>query len=134
MARFNGTLAVLLQAGTPLLDALATAAATCGHEYYRHRLADCRAGVADGRPLADSLGDSGLVPPLTLELIGLGEATGKLDTMLARAAGYHERRIRDDCERLHSLLEPLIMSILALLVGVLLVAMYLPIFRLGAVL
>ena len=133
IARFTRTLAVMLRAGIPLAEALPTIARTLGNTVYRDAVRQMADHLRDGRSLAFAVGSAGRFPASTGQMIATGEASGRLETMLQRIAERHETRVIQGVDGLGTALEPIIMSLLGLLVGGLVLAMYLPVFQLGAV-
>ncbi len=133
IARFTRTLAVMLRAGIPLAEALPTIARTLGNSVYRDAVRRMGDHLRDGRSLAFAVGSAGRFPASTGQMIATGEASGRLETMLKRIAERHETRVIQGVDGLGTALEPIIMSLLGLLVGGLVLAMYLPVFQLGAV-
>lgn len=133
-ARFARTLATLFRAGAPLTEALESVAEATGNVIYARATRDIRDDVRDGQSLAGAIRASGLFPPMLEQLVSIGEESGALDAMLDKCATFFEEDVESRVDRLTALLEPFIMATLGLLVGGLMIAMYLPIFRLGSVL
>ena len=133
-ARFASTLATLFRAGTPLTDALTAVAEATGNVVYASATLGIRDEVRNGQSLAGAIRACGLFPPMLEQLVSIGEESGALDTMLDKCASFFEEDVESRVDRLTALLEPFIMATLGLLVGGLMIAMYLPIFRLGSVL
>lgn len=133
VARVARTLATTFAAGVPLVDALESVAGSSGNAVYRDALLKVRDDVSSGIQLHQSLASTGMFPTLMLQLTSIGEESGALDAMMDKAALHFEASVDHQVDNLTTLLEPLIMSVLGILVGGLLVAMYLPIFNLGNV-
>ena len=133
VARWAQTLSALLSAGVPLAEALLPAAQACDHAVYERVSLQLQRQVAQGSRLSEAMAHSGRVGPMIVQLCATGEETGTLDALLARAASLMETELADRVSALSSLLEPLIIVLLGGLIGGILVAMYLPIFRLGQV-
>lgn len=133
-ARFARTLATLFRAGAPLTEALESVAEATGNVIYARATRDIRDDVRGGQSLAGAIRASGLFPPMLEQLVSIGEESGALDAMLDKCATFFEEDVESRVDRLTALLEPFIMATLGLLVGGLMIAMYLPIFRLGSVL
>lgn len=133
LARFARTLATSFAAGVPLVEALGSVAAACGNPLYEHAVHRLRQEVANGLPLSTAMNACELFPNLAVQLCAVGETSGRLDDMLDKTASHYENTIDQMLDNLASLLEPLIVSILGVLVGGLVIAMYLPIFQLGDV-
>ncbi len=130
-ARFARTLATLVRAGVPLLDALATTRDTLGPPAYRRAVDAVRRDIADGRTLHQALAATGLFAPLAVQMVRVGEETGGLDALLERVAEIQEGELEAAVDTLTTLLEPLLMVVLGGLLGGLILAMYLPVFRMG---
>ena len=133
VARFARTMATTFAAGVPLVDALRSVSGATGNTLYQQAVVGLRDSVVTGQPLYVSMRRSGVFPNLVVQMVAVGEEAGALDEMLAKSAAYYEERVDNSVDSLTSLLEPLIMAVLGLVVGGLVVAMYLPIFQLGAV-
>jgi type IV pilus assembly protein PilC len=133
VARWAQTLSALLAAGVPLTEALGPVAQACDHTVYARATRQLQRQVAQGSRLSESMARSGRFPNMIVQLCATGEETGALDSLLARAGALMETEVNDRVNGLSSLLEPLIIVLLGGLIGGILVAMYLPIFRLGQV-
>lgn len=131
LARFARTLSTTFAAGVPLIDALQSVAGATGNLIYEEAVYNIRDEVATGIQLNASMRSSNLFPGMILQMTAIGEESGALDNMLDKSATYHEEIVDDMVDNMTSLLEPLIMSVLGVLVGGLLIAMYLPIFQIG---
>ncbi|MCK5121876.1 MAG: type II secretion system F family protein, partial [Methylococcales bacterium] len=132
LARFARTLATMSAAGVPLVDALEKVAGACGNIVYYQAVMKIRDDVATGQRLQFAMQQVGLFPHLVIQMVAIGEESGKIDSMLDRVADFYEEEVDNLVDNLSSLMEPFIMVILGVLVGGLIVAMYLPIFKLGA--
>jgi type IV pilus assembly protein PilC len=133
IARFARTLATTFAAGVPLVEALESVAGATGNVIYRRGVLKIKDDVSSGTQLNFSMKASGIFPSMAVQMTAIGEESGALDTMLDKVASYYEDEVDNAVDGLTSLLEPLIMSVLGVLVGGLIIAMYLPIFQLGAV-
>lgn len=133
MARFARTLATTFAAGVPLIDALTSVAGAAGNKIYSEAILKVREDVSTGIQLNTALKARAVFPTLLIQMSAIGEESGALDAMLDKVASYYEDAVDNMVDSLTALLEPMIMSILGVLVGGLLVAMYLPIFQLGQV-
>ncbi|EEB80137.1 Bacterial type II secretion system protein F domain [marine gamma proteobacterium HTCC2148] len=133
IARFSRTLATTFAAGVPLVDALESTAGAAGNSVYQKGIRQIKDDVTTGTTLYNSIKATGLFPNMLMQMVSIGEESGALDEMLSKVADHYEQAVDDAVDNLSSLLEPLIMSILGVLVGGLLIAMYLPIFMLGSV-
>ncbi|MBU2984509.1 type II secretion system F family protein [Saccharophagus degradans] len=131
MARFGRTLSTTFAAGVPLIDALQSVAGATGNSVYTVAVEKVRDEVSTGTPLNVALTNTGKFPPLLIQMTAIGEESGALDTMLDKVASYYEEAVDNSVDNLTALLEPLIMSVLGILVGGMMIAMYLPIFMMG---
>jgi len=132
VARYARTLATMFAAGVPLVEALESVAGATGNVVYSDAVLLIRDSVATGQQLQFAMSQTGLFPNMVEQMVAIGEESGSLDAMLAKVADFYEQEVDDAVDALSSLLEPLIMSILGILIGGLVVAMYLPIFKMGA--
>jgi type IV pilus assembly protein PilC len=132
LARYARTLSTTFAAGVPLIDALQSVSGAAGNIIYQEGILKIRDEVSTGIQLNASMRSSNLFPGMMLQMTAIGEESGALDAMLDKSATYHEDHVDNMVDNLTSLLEPLIMSVLGVLVGGLLIAMYLPIFQIGA--
>ncbi len=133
VARFSRTLATTFAAGVPLVDALDSSAGASGNSVYAKGIRQIRDDVTTGTTLYQATKATGLFPNMLLQMISIGEESGALDEMLDKVATHYEEAVDNAVDSLSSLMEPVIMSILGVLVGGLMIAMYLPIFMLGSV-
>jgi len=133
VARWTQTLSALLSAGIPLVEALGPVAAACDHSVYAQASETMRDQVAQGSSLNETMALTGLFPSMVVQMCAIGEETGSIDNMLARAGALLENEVHDQLTGLSSLLEPVIIVLLGTVVGGILVALYLPIFKLGQV-
>ncbi len=132
VARFARTLSTMFAAGVPLVEALESVAGATGNVVYSDAVLLIRDSVATGQQLQFAMSQTGLFPNMVEQMVAIGEESGALDTMLSKVADFYEQEVDDAVDALSSLLEPIIMSVLGVLIGGLVVAMYLPIFKLGA--
>jgi type IV pilus assembly protein PilC len=132
ISRFARTLALTFKAGVPLVEALDTVAGATGSIIYDEATARVRDDVAVGYALNLAMKQVNLFPPMVVQMVGIGEESGALDSMLFKVAEYHEQEVNNAVDSLTSLMEPFIIVVLGVLVGGMVIAMYLPIFRLGA--
>jgi type IV pilus assembly protein PilC len=133
IARFARTLSTMFQAGVPLVEALESVAGATGNIVYEDATMKIRDEVATGQRLQRAMENTHLFPNMVVQMIAVGEESGSLDTMSGKVAGFYEEDVDNAVDSMSSLLEPMIMAILGVLVGGLVIAMYLPIFKLGAV-
>ena len=133
IARYARTLSTMFAAGVPLVEALESVAGATGNIVYELGVLEMRDEVATGQRLQQAMENTDLFPNMVIQMIAVGEESGSLDDMSAKVADFYEEDVDNAVDNLSSLLEPMIMAILGVLVGGLVVAMYLPIFKLGAV-
>jgi type IV pilus assembly protein PilC len=131
VARFTRTLGTLLQSGVPILDALEICAKTAGNRVVQSAIQRTKARITEGHDMAGPLGESKVFPPMVVQMIGVGEQTGAMDQMLSKVADFYEEEVDAAVAGLTSLIEPVMMSFLGVVVGGLIIAMYLPIFKLA---
>ncbi len=131
IARFARTLSTMFAAGTPLVEAMTSVAGACGNIIFYEATLRMRDDVATGTQLQVAMRDSGLFPNMVVQMVAIGEESGSLDSMLSKVADWYEQEVDDAVESLTALLEPIIMSVLGVLIGGLVIAMYLPIFKMG---
>ncbi len=133
VARFARTLSTTFAAGVPLVDALKSVSGATGNVVFRNAVDQIAAEVEGGTQLTFAMRATGVWPNMVIQMVSIGEESGALDEMLDKAATYFEEEVDAAVDSLTSLMEPMIMSVLGVLVGGLIIAMYLPIFQLGAV-
>jgi len=133
IARFARTMSTMFAAGVPLVEAMESVAGAAGNQLYKEGILDMRDNVATGQQLQLTMQQTGLFPNMVVQMVAIGEESGSLDAMLAKVADFYEEEVDNAVDNLSSLLEPLIMGILGILVGGLIIAMYLPIFKMGSV-
>ncbi len=133
IARYARTLSTMFAAGVPLVEALESVAGATGNIVYEHGVLEMRDEVATGQRLQQAMENTDLFPNMVIQMIAVGEESGSLDDMSAKVADFYEEDVDNAVDNLSSLLEPMIMGILGVLVGGLVIAMYLPIFKMGAV-
>jgi len=133
IARYSRTLETMSAAGVPLVEAMDSVAGACGNIVYYKATMKIKDEVSQGTQLQTSMRNTGLFPNMAIQMVSIGEEAGSLDAMLARVADFYETEVDNAVDALTSLLEPIIMAVLGVLVGGLIIAMYLPIFKLGSV-
>lgn len=133
VARFARTLATTFAAGVPLVDALDSVAGATGNVVFRNATMKVKSDVSSGMQLNFSMRTTGTFPSMAIQMTAIGEESGSLDEMLAKVATFYEDEVDNMVDGLTALMEPMIMAVLGVLVGGLIIAMYLPIFQLGAV-
>jgi type IV pilus assembly protein PilC len=132
IARFARTLSTMFAAGVPLVEAMQSVAGATGNIVYEEGTLRMKDEVATGQRLQRAMENTGLFPNMVVQMIAVGEESGSLDTMSAKVAEFYESEVDNAVDSMSSLMEPLIMAILGVLVGGMVIAMYLPIFKLGA--
>jgi len=133
IARYARTLATMFGAGVPLVEAMKSVAGATGNIVYQDAVLRMRDEIATGMRMQRAMENTGLFPNMVVQMIAVGEESGSLDEMAGKVADFYEADVDAAVDALSSLLEPMIMVILGVLVGGMVVAMYLPIFKLGAV-
>lgn len=133
IARWTRTLAIMFSAGVPLVESLDSVAGAAGNHIYATATRKIQNDVATGVSLAYSMGQTNVFPNMVLQMTAIGEESGSLDNMLSKVADFYEREVDDKVGALSTLLEPIIIVFLGVVIGGLVVAMYLPIFKLGQV-
>jgi len=133
IARFARTLSTMFAAGVPLVEGLESVAGACGNIVYEVGVMEIKDEVATGSRLQQCMENTGLFPNMVIQMIAVGEEAGSLDEMSSKVADFYEDDVDNAVDGLSSLLEPMIMAILGVLVGGLVIAMYLPIFKMGSV-
>lgn len=133
VAKFTRTLGTLLSSGVPILDGLSITARVAGNKVVEEAILKTRSSISEGKTIADPLGASGIFPPMVVQMISVGEQTGALDSMLAKIADFYDAEVDQAVANLTTLLEPLMIVFLGVVVGGIIIAMYLPIFKLVTV-
>jgi type IV pilus assembly protein PilC len=133
IARYARTLATMFAAGVPLVEAMTTVAGAAGNIIYSNAILRMRDDVATGVTLQMAMRQSGLFPNMVVQMVAIGEEAGSLDAMLSKVADFYEEEVDNAVDGLSSLMEPMIMAVLGVLIGGLVIAMYLPIFKMGQV-
>ena len=130
VARFTRTLSVLIGSGVPILDGLAITAKTAGNKVVENAVMAARTSITAGQTVSAPLKESGVFPPMVIQMVSVGEQTGAMESMLSKVADYYEEEVDTAVAGLTSLLEPVLIVILGVVVGGIVIAMYLPIFKL----
>jgi len=131
VAKFTRTMGTMLASGVAILEALDIVAKTSGNRTIERAIYDVRSGIAEGRTMADPLAESGVFPAMVCQMISVGESTGALDAMLEKIADFYDEEVDQAVENLTSLIEPFMLVFLGVTIGGLVVAMYLPIFKMA---
>ncbi|MCX7816560.1 MAG: type II secretion system F family protein [Syntrophales bacterium] len=133
VAKFSRTMSTMLSSGVPILEGLSIVSKTAGNVVVEKALMETRKRISEGKSIAEPLAETGIFPPMVIQMISVGEATGALDTMLAKIADFYDDEVDAAVEAMTSLLEPLMMVFLGGVVGGMIIAMYLPIFKMASV-
>jgi len=133
IARFARTLSTMFAAGVPLVEAMDSVAGAAGNVVYAEAIRRMRDEIATGQQLQVAMRDTGLFPNMVVQMVAIGEESGSIDAMLGKVADFYEQEVDDAVDAMSSLMEPLIMAVLGVLIGGLVIAMYLPIFKMGQV-
>ncbi len=131
VARFTRTLGTMIASGVPILDALDITAKTAGNMLIEEELQNCRAAISEGKTLAEPLQDSTIFPPMMVQMMAVGEETGSMEVMLTKIAEFYDDEVDVAVGALTSMLEPIMMVFMGGSIGTILVAMYLPIFKIA---
>ncbi len=133
VSKFTRTLSTMLQSGVPILDALQVVARTSGNKVIERAVFHVADSIAEGRPIAEPLEESGVFPNMVVQMINVGESVGALDAMLEKIADFYDEEVDQAVENLTAMIEPFMMVFLGGMIGGLVVAMYLPIFKMASV-
>ena len=131
VAKFTRTMGTMLTSGVAILEALDIVAKTSGNRSVEKAIYNVRSGIAEGRTMADPLTESGVFPPMVCQMISVGESTGALDAMLEKIADFYDEEVDQAVENMTALIEPIMLVFLGVTIGGLVIAMYLPIFKLA---
>jgi len=134
VAKFTRTMGTMLSSGVAILEALDIVAKTSGNKSVEQAIYTVRSGIAEGRTMADPLAESGVFPAMVCQMISVGESTGALDAMLEKIADFYEEEVDQAVDNLTSLIEPFMLVFLGVVIGTLVVAMYMPIFKMAGAL
>ena len=133
VAKFSRTLSTMMSSGVPILEGLAIVSKTSCNVVVENALLKTRQSISEGRSIAEPLAETGIFPPMVVQMISVGEATGALDSMLSKIAAFYDDEIDVAVDSMTALLEPVMMVFLGGIVGGMIIAMYLPIFKLASV-
>jgi len=131
VARWTRTLSTMFAAGVPLVEALDSVGGAAGNYVYAQATKQIKQEVATGTSLTAAMQNTGVFSNMVVQMVSIGEETGALDAMLGKVADFYEQEVDDSVEALSSLMEPVIMVVLGTLIGGMVIAMYLPIFKMG---
>ena len=129
MARFSRTLSSLVGAGVDIMQALEITGSTSGQQPHRGRDQEVRDRVQQGSPIAQPLSETAIFPPMVAHMVRVGEETGELEKMLTKVADFYEDEVDASIQSLTSIIEPLLMIMVGFIVGIIVIAMYLPMFK-----
>jgi type IV pilus assembly protein PilC len=133
VSKFTRTLSTMLQSGVPILDSLQVVAKTAGNKVIEQAVFRVSDAVAEGRAIVEPLEETGVFPNMVVQMINVGESVGALDSMLEKIADFYDEEVDQAVENLTAMIEPFMMVFLGGMIGGLVVAMYLPIFKIAAV-
>ena len=133
IARWTRTLATMFAAGVPLVESLDSVGGAAGNYVYKAATKQIQSEVSTGTSLTNAMQNANIFPNMVTQMVAIGEESGALDSMLSKVADFFEQEVDDAVEAMSSLMEPMIMVVLGTLIGGMVVAMYLPIFKLGSV-
>jgi type IV pilus assembly protein PilC len=131
IANFTRTLQTMTSSGVPILDGLGIVAATSGNKVVEKAILDTRTSISEGKTISEPLSKSGIFPPMVTQMISVGESTGALDTMLGKIADFYEDEVNAAVDAITALIEPFMMVFLGGTIGFMLLAMYMPIFKIA---
>ncbi|MCW5200783.1 type II secretion system F family protein [Desulfobulbus sp. F4] len=131
VAKFTRTLSTMLESGVPILDALQVVAKTAGNKIIEQAVFHVASSIAEGRPIAEPLEESGVFPAMVVQMINVGESVGALDAMLSKIADFYDEEVDQAVDNLTAMIEPFMMVFLGTTIGGLVIAMYLPIFTMA---
>ena len=133
VARFTRTMSTMMTSGVPILEGLAIVSKTAGNKVVENALIRVRKSISEGKTIAEPLLETGIFPPMVVQMIAVGEATGALDAMLSKIADFYDDEVDTAVDAMTALLEPFMMVFLGGVVGGMIIAMYLPIFKMASV-
>lgn len=133
LARFSRTLSIIFEAGVPLVDGMNTVGASTGNKVYENAVAEVKADISTGRTLASSMENTKVFPNMMLQMVTSGEESGELGQMLDKVADFYEREVDDAVDAMASIIEPVMIVILGTIIGTMVLAMYMPIFKMASV-
>lgn len=133
IAKFTRTLGTLIKSGVPILEALDTTSKTAGNKIVEEAIIMARGSIREGEKIAVPLKASGVFPPMVIQMITVGEETGALDTMLSKIADFYDEEVNVAVAAMSAMIEPVIIVVMGVVIGVIVISMYLPIFKMGEV-
>ena len=132
VAKFTRTLGTMISSGVPIMDGLDITSRTAGNVIIENAIKSVRSAISEGQSMAEPLGASGIFPGMVVQMISVGEATGAMDQMLSKIADFYDEEVDAAVDALTSSLEPILMVFLGGVIGFVVVAMYLPIFKMAS--
>jgi type IV pilus assembly protein PilC len=132
VAKFTRTLGTLVSSGVPILDGLEIVAKTAGNKVVEEAIMKVRQAISEGKTIAEPLAESSVFPPMVVQMIAVGEATGAMDAMLSKIADFYDDEVDNAVSALTAMMEPMLMIVLGVVVGGLVISMYLPIFKISS--
>ena len=133
VARFTRTLGTMISSGVPILEALNICARTAGNKVVERDVQRARVAISEGKSMVEPLAESNVFPPMVVQMIAVGETTGALDAMLQKIADFYEDEVDNAVSAMKQLIEPIMILVLGVVIGGIIIAMYLPIFKMGSV-
>ena len=133
LARFSRTLSIIFGAGVPLVDGMKTVGASTGNRVYQNAVSQVKADISTGRSLENSMANTKVFPNMMLQMVSSGEESGELEIMLDKVADFYEREVDDAVDALSSIIEPVMIVFLGTIIGTMVLAMYMPIFKMASV-
>lgn len=131
VAKFTRTLGTLIKSGVPILQALDTVAKTAGNKVVEQAILKSRESIREGEKIADPLKQSGIFPPMVLQMISVGEETGNLETMLNKIADFYDQEVDTAIKAMTSMIEPVVICVMGVVIGAIVICMFLPIFEMS---
>jgi type IV pilus assembly protein PilC len=132
VAKFTRTLGTLIKSGVPILQALDTVAKTSGNKVVEAAIMSARESIREGEKIADPLRQSGVFPPMVIQMISVGEETGNLEIMLNKIADFYDQEVDTAVKAMTSLIEPIIICVMGVVIGAIVICMFLPIFQMSS--
>lgn len=132
VSKFTRTLGTLIKSGVPILQALDTVAKTSGNKVVENAIMKARESIREGEKIADPLKESGIFPPMVIQMISVGEETGNLEIMLSKIADFYDQEVDTSVKAMTSLIEPVIICVMGVVIGAIVICMFLPIFKMSS--
>ncbi len=129
VAKFSRTLSTLVRSGVPILNALEIVGKTSGNLVVEEAVMNARTSIKEGEPIADPLSKSGVFPPMVVRMISVGEQTGQLEKMLTKIADFYDEQVDAAVSGLTSMIEPVVIGFLGIVIGGIVIALFMPIFK-----